>query len=52
MLRTGKIKINGKKKGETYVIEEGDEITFWISDEELLILKAIKNKENENALPE
>lgn len=35
MLRTGKIKVNGKKKDQTYKIEEGDEITLWMSDEEI-----------------
>lgn len=38
MLRTGKIKVNGKKKDQTYKIDLGDEITFWISDEELNML--------------
>ena len=35
MLRTGKIKVNGKKKDQTYKIEDGDEITLWMSDEEI-----------------
>ena len=39
MLRTWKIKVNGKKKDQTYKLEPDDEITFWISDDELLILK-------------
>ncbi len=43
MLRTGKIKINGKKKPETYKIEEDDEITFWLTDAELEWLQMTKN---------
>lgn len=39
MLRTGKIKVNGKKKDQTYKLEEGDELSFWISDEEIAALK-------------
>ncbi len=35
MLRTGKIKINGKKKDQTYKLEQDDEISFWISDDEI-----------------
>jgi 23S rRNA pseudouridine955/2504/2580 synthase len=44
MLRTGKIKINGKKRPETYTIEAGDEITFWLTDDELIWLKTAKVK--------
>jgi ribosomal 50S subunit-recycling heat shock protein len=39
MLRTGKIKVNGKKKDQTYKIEDADEITLWMSDEEIERLK-------------
>ncbi len=39
MLRTGKIKVNGKKKDQTYKVEQQDEITFWIADIELSELK-------------
>lgn len=35
MLRTGKIKVNGKKKDQMYVLEIDDEISFWLTDEEL-----------------
>ena len=41
MLRTGKIKINGKKKDQTYKIELWDEVQFWLSDEEIVNLKEI-----------
>lgn len=39
MLRTGKIKVNGKKKDQTYRLEQDDEITFWLSDDELVELR-------------
>lgn len=45
MIRTGKIKINGKKKPETYIIEESDEITFWLTDEEIIKLQNKKEVE-------
>jgi ribosomal 50S subunit-recycling heat shock protein len=54
MLRTGKIKVNAKKKDQTYKIEEGDEITFWMSDDEITTLQAkdekwkIENLENKD----
>jgi 23S rRNA pseudouridine955/2504/2580 synthase len=35
MLRTGKIKVNGKKKDQTYKIEQDDVINFWLADEEM-----------------
>lgn len=35
-LRTGKIKINWKKKDQTYVIQLNDEITFFFLDDEML----------------
>jgi ribosomal 50S subunit-recycling heat shock protein len=35
MLRTGKIKVNKKKKDQTYTIEIGDQIDFWLTDEEI-----------------
>ena len=44
MLRTGKIKVNAKKKDQTYKIEEGDEITFWMSDDEIATLQAKNEK--------
>lgn len=50
MLRVGKIKVNGKKKAETYKIEEGDEISFWISDEELAWLREEMKKSKEASL--
>ena len=46
MLRTGKIKINGKKKPETYKIEIDDEITFWLTDDELRLLQASEDSKN------
>ena len=39
MLRTGKIKINGKKKDQTYKLEIDDEVSFWLSDEEIAALQ-------------
>lgn len=39
MLRTGKIKVNTKKRDQTYKIELGDIIDFWISDDDLNVLK-------------
>jgi ribosomal 50S subunit-recycling heat shock protein len=44
MLRTGKIKVNGKKKDQTYKIEEGDEIALWMSDEEINAMQ-VKSEE-------
>lgn len=35
MLRTGKIKVSGKKKDQTYRLLENDEIEFFLSDEEV-----------------
>jgi 23S rRNA pseudouridine1911/1915/1917 synthase len=55
MLRTGKIKVNGKKKDQTYKIEEGDEITLWMSDEEISAMQSnneqwtMNNSEIKNA---
>ena len=43
MLRTGKIKVNGKKKDHTYKLELGDEITFWLSGEEIDTLRNTQN---------
>ena len=51
MLRTGKIKINGKKKDQTYKIELGDEIQFWLSDEEILSLRETKTHEDTQITP-
>lgn len=39
MLRTGKIKVNGKKKDQTYILELNDEVNFWLTDEEIEKLK-------------
>jgi len=39
MLRVWKIKVNGKKKEKNYTLEMGDEISIFISDEELLQYK-------------
>lgn len=39
MLRTGKIKVNGKKKDQTYKVELEDVIQFWFPEEELMGLK-------------
>jgi ribosomal 50S subunit-recycling heat shock protein len=54
MLRTGKIKVNGKKKDQTYKIELDDEITFWMSDDEIDGLKIqdskFKIQNNQNLL--
>ena len=44
MLRTGKIKVNSKKKDQTYKIELDDEITFWMSDDEIDGLKIQDSK--------
>ncbi len=35
MLRTGKIKVGGKKKDQTYKLELWDEVTFWLIDSEM-----------------
>ena len=35
MLRTGKIKVGGKKKDQTYKLELGDEVSFWLTDAEI-----------------
>jgi 23S rRNA pseudouridine955/2504/2580 synthase len=45
MLRTGKIKVNKKKKDQTYSIEIGDQIDFWLTDEEIGEFK-IQNSES------
>lgn len=47
MLRTGKIKVNGKKKDQTYKIDIGDEITFWFSDEEMQSLQSVQIQEKD-----
>lgn len=39
MLRVGKIKVNRKKKDQTYKIELDDVLQFFLSDEELQNLK-------------
>lgn len=45
MLRTGKIKVNGKKKDQTYKLEQGDEVIFWMTDAEIALLQ--KHQEDE-----
>lgn len=35
MLRTGKIKVNKKKKDQTYKLELWDEVSFWLTDAEM-----------------
>ncbi len=40
LLRTGKIKINGKKKDQSYKLELWDELTLWMSDEEIHAMQA------------
>ena len=44
-LRTGKIKVNGKKVSQTYRILLGDTITFYFNDDELEGFKHIENIE-------
>ena len=44
-LRTGKIKVNGKKVSQTYRILLGDLITFYFNDDELEGLKWIEHTE-------
>lgn len=46
MLRIGKIKVGGKKKDQSYILEIGDEITFWLTDLEVENMKwaDIKNQ--------
>ncbi len=39
MLRVGKIKVNGKRKDQTYILELGDELTFWLTDTEMEAMK-------------
>ncbi len=39
MLRIGKIKVGGKKKDQSYILEIGDEITFWLTDLEVENMK-------------
>lgn len=39
MLRTWKIKVGWKKKDQTYKLELGDEVTFWLTDSELEQMK-------------
>ncbi len=47
MLRTGKIKVNSKKKDQTYRLETWDEISFWLTDTEIEWWRLLKNA-NEN----
>lgn len=35
MLRTGKIKVNGKRQDASYIIREGDEMKFFLTEEEI-----------------
>lgn len=46
MLRTGKIKVSGKKKEQNYRLTFGDEIEIFLNDEEISALqKVAKNPE-------
>lgn len=48
MLRTGKIKVSGKKKEQNYRLALGDEIDIFLTDEEILSLQKVeKNADNE-----
>ena len=47
MLRTGKIKVNGKKQDASYIIREGDEMKFFLTEEEIEGLKEGKPEKNE-----
>lgn len=44
MLRTGKIKVGGKKKDQTYRLELGDEVLFWLTDTEIIQFKIQDSK--------
>jgi 23S rRNA pseudouridine955/2504/2580 synthase len=46
MLRTGKIKVNGKKKDQTYKIEIGDVLSFWLTDIEIQEMKGVLLPDN------
>ena len=46
MLRTGKIKVNGKKKDQTYKLQLEDEINFWLSDDEISNLKSTQTEDH------
>ena len=41
LLRTGKIKVNGKKKDQTYKLLFGDEIDIWLKDEEIVLFQKV-----------
>lgn len=43
MLRTGKIKVNTKKKPQTYMLQLRDDITFWMTNDELQNMKTQEN---------
>lgn len=53
MLRTGKIKVNGKKKDQTYKLEIGDELSFWLTDSELENMKSdgTSSEKNKDQIP-
>ena len=59
MLRTGKIKVNAKKKDQTYKLELWDEVSFWLTDTEMeklrienweLRIENIETQENEKKM--
>lgn len=47
LLRTGKIKVNKKKKDQTYKLQLWDEVTFWLTDDEIFELRSSKHQWNE-----
>lgn len=48
MLRTGKIKVNWKKKDQTYILVIDDEITFWLTDDEITGFKQDSNQNKQD----
>lgn len=51
MLRTGKIKVNGKKKERDYRIELQDEVKIFLTDEEFALFSGENTtKENPSSL--
>jgi len=45
MLRTGKIKVNWKKKDASYILRESDEVKFFLTEEEIQELRGSSEKE-------
>ncbi len=45
MLRTGKVKIEGKKRENTYKLQVGEEVKIWLSDEEITTLQRMQDEE-------